>query len=255
MKQVEKMKVLRNEKIARSIFEIELEGNLVQHMSGPGQFVHLKVTDGMDPTLRRPVSVCRYERKKSTFTMLYRAEGKGTQLLSRKTAEDTVDVLGPLGTGFPTDGLKPGSRCLLAGGGIGVPPLYELARQLKAGGHHVTTVLGFRSKEDVFYEEAFREFGDVYVTTEDGTHGAKGFVTDAIDRHVPVWDRYYACGPRPMLRALETKLGTGGWLSLEERMGCGIGACLACVCDEKNGPGYRKVCTDGPVFPAGEVVV
>ncbi|TMW73151.1 dihydroorotate dehydrogenase electron transfer subunit [Alteribacter natronophilus] len=255
MKRIERMKILKNRPIASRIYELELEGDLVKEMKSPGQFVHLKAADGLDTTLRRPISICHIDREAGTFTMLYRTEGKGTQLLSRRQAGERLDVLGPLGTGFPVEGFSHQTRCLLIGGGIGVPPLYELARQLTARGHKVTTVIGFRSAEDVFYEDAFRELGYVYVATEDGSRGTKGFVTDVIDRHISEWDRYFTCGPRPMLRAVEARLGPDGWVSLEERMGCGVGACLACVCDEKNGSGYRKVCTDGPVFRAEEVVV
>ncbi|RNA69662.1 dihydroorotate dehydrogenase electron transfer subunit [Alteribacter keqinensis] len=255
MKKVEKMTVVSHRSIAKNIYECSLSGELVELMARPGQFVHLRVSDNTIPTLRRPISICSVDHQKNAFTMVYRVEGIGTHALSQKRTGDQVDVLGPLGHGFPISGLKEKSHCLLTGGGIGVPPLYELAKQLTKQGHSVATVLGFRSKEDVFYEAEFSELGATYVATEDGTLGERGFVTDVIATNRLSGDRYYACGPRPMLRAIENNMTIPGFLSLEERMGCGVGACLACVCDVKNEEGYRKVCSDGPVFKAGEVVI
>ncbi len=255
MKKVENMTVLSNELIARKIYKCVLSGQLVNEITEPGQFVHVKVSGGTEPTLRRPISICEIDRAQESLTMIYRVEGKGTKLLSEKRDGETVDVLGPLGNGFPIEGLKPNAHCLLVGGGIGVPPLYELAKQLVSKGHNVTTVIGFRSTDDVFLEKEFARLGDTYVVTEDGTSGEQGFVTDIIKKYQLSCDRYYACGPRMMLRALESMMPENGYLSLEERMGCGIGACLACVCDTPDNESYRKVCTDGPVFPVGEVVV
>ncbi|WP_026689968.1 dihydroorotate dehydrogenase electron transfer subunit [Alteribacter aurantiacus] len=255
MKKVEAMTVVSQRTIANNIYECSLKGDLVSVMNEPGQFVHLKVTDGIEPTLRRPISICSVDTNERTFTMVYRVEGIGTKKLSHKLPGERVNVLGPLGHGFPMEELKSESHCLLVGGGIGVPPLYELAKQLTSKGHSVTAVLGFRSKEDVFYEREFSRLGPTFVATEDGSYGEMGFVTDVIGAKQLTGDCYYACGPRPMLKAIESNMPIPGFLSLEERMGCGIGACLACVCDMKNEAGYRKVCSDGPVFKAGEVVV
>jgi dihydroorotate dehydrogenase electron transfer subunit len=191
--------------------------------------------------------------------MIYRAEGKGTTLLSKKVPGQLVDVLGPLGHGFPVEEAPVGGTALLVGGGIGVPPLYELSKQLTARSVRPIHVLGFASEADVIYREAFAKLGDTYVATVDGSCGEKGFVTDVIDKRGLAFDVLYACGPTGMLKALDSKFrGVKGFLSLEERMGCGIGACYACVCkvqDDPTGSDYRKVCSDGPVFPIGEVVL
>lgn len=251
--------IVSQEQIADSIFELVLEGSLVEEMQQPGQFVHVKVDRGIDPLLRRPISICHVDKAKQQLTMLYRAEGKGTTLMSERVQGEEVDLLGPLGTGFPVDAVSKGETALLVGGGIGVPPLYYLSQQLKAKGVNVIHVLGFASKKDVFYEEKFSALGDTYVSTIDGTHGTSGFVTDVITQQQLNFDVLYSCGPNPMLKALEANYkDRRGFLSLEQRMGCGIGACLACVCHLQNDPegtAYKKICTDGPVFPIGEVVL
>ncbi|MGN1401732.1 MAG: dihydroorotate dehydrogenase electron transfer subunit [Bacillus sp. (in: firmicutes)] len=250
---------MRQKQIARSIYELTLKGELVSEMKQPGQFVHIKVNDGHDPLLRRPISICSIDQDEQSFTMVYRAEGRGTKLLSMKKPGEEVDVLAPLGNGFPVDEAKEGDTALLVGGGIGVPPLYELSRRLTAKGVSVIHVLGFESEDVLFYEEKFSELGDTYVTTVDGSRGTKGFVTDVIRDKGLSFDVMYSCGPIPMLKALQSSNpGKKLFLSLEERMGCGIGACFACVCrtDEgKIGYNYKKVCSDGPVFRAGEVIL
>ena len=168
-------------------------------------------------------------------------------------------MLGPLGHGFPVEEAESGQTALLVGGGIGVPPLYELSQRLVAKGVRVIHILGFQTKDVVFYEEKFAELGDTYVATVDGTHGTKGFVTDVIDSYGIDFDILYSCGPLAMLRALEGRYKERkAYISLEERMGCGIGACFACVCHlqaDPSGHSYKKVCSDGPVFPIGEVVL
>ncbi|WP_216828049.1 dihydroorotate dehydrogenase electron transfer subunit [Alkalihalobacterium elongatum] len=251
--------IVHQEKIADQIFELVIEGELVSNMTTPGQFVHVKVDRGIDPLLRRPISICNVDLNKKQLTMLYRAGGKGTSLLSERVKGELVDVMGPLGTGFPVEEAKEGEVALLVGGGIGVPPLYYLSQQLKARGVKVVHVLGFASAKDVFYEEKFAKLGDTYVATVDGTHGSKGFVTDVIEQEALNFDVLYSCGPNPMLKALEDRFhDRRAYLSLEERMGCGIGACLACVChlqDDPTGTSYKKICTDGPVFPIGEVIL
>lgn len=251
--------VLSNQEIAHNIFELTLKGELVQQMNEPGQFVHLKVSDGVDPLLRRPISIAKIDQVNNIFTMIFRAEGNGTKLLAQKKVRDVVDVLGPLGNGFPVEEAKAGSTALLVGGGIGVPPLYELSLRLKMRNVNVIHVLGFATKDAVFYEEKFAELGETYVVTVDGSHGEKGFVTDVISAQNLSFDTLYTCGPTPMLRALEaTYPEKNVYLSLEERMGCGIGACFACVCrtqDDPTGYSYKKVCTDGPVFRGGEVLI
>ncbi|MFV8827085.1 dihydroorotate dehydrogenase electron transfer subunit [Alkalihalobacterium sp. APHAB7] len=251
--------IVHQEKIADQIFELVIEGELVSNMTTPGQFVHVKIDRGIDPLLRRPISICNVDLNKKQLTMLYRAGGKGTSLLSQRVKGELVDVMGPLGTGFPVEEAKEGEVALLVGGGIGVPPLYYLSQQLKARGVTVVHVLGFASAKDVFYEEKFAQLGDTYVATVDGTYGSKGFVTDVIEQEGIDFDVLYSCGPNPMLKALEVRFhDRRAYLSLEERMGCGIGACLACVChlqDDPTGTSYKKICTDGPVFPIGEVIL
>lgn len=253
----EHMTVVRHEQIAKNIYEITLSGHLVEEMNAPGQFVHVKVTPQANPLLRRPLSLCRIDQDASECTLIYRKEGIGTTLLSEKRPGETVDVLGPLGNGFPLDAVEKGQRTLLVGGGIGVPPLYELAKQLVEKGVIVTNVLGFQTKDAVFYEQEFSMFGETYVATVDGSYGMKGFVTDVIDQRGISFDVLYACGPKPMLKALEQAFPHKEvYLSLEERMGCGIGACFACVCRVPDSEtAYKKVCSDGPVFKAGEVVL
>ncbi len=255
MKRAERMKVVSQKLIAEDIYELVLSGPLVEEMGEPGQFVHVKVSDGIDPLLRRPISICDINEAERTFTVVYRKEGKGTALLSEKRQGEEVDVLGPLGNGFPATAAE-GGTALLVGGGIGVPPLYFLSKKLKELGVKVVHVLGFKTANAVFYEQEFRDLGPVYIATEDGSIGTKGFVTDVIlEKQLP-FDTLYACGPTPMLKAVSSfeKTESNIFLSLEERMGCGIGACFACVCHTA-GYSYKKVCSDGPVFRAGEVVL
>ncbi|MBW3113935.1 MULTISPECIES: dihydroorotate dehydrogenase electron transfer subunit [Bacillaceae] len=253
----EKMVVLSHERIAENIFEIVLQGDLVEEIKAPGQFVHVKVGTGIDPLLRRPISIASHDLHEKTMTLIYRAEGKGTMLLSKVGTRERVDVLGPLGNGFSVE--RGNKTALLVGGGIGVPPLYGLSKKLVDSGWKVNHILGFQNEAVSFYENEFRELGDTYIATVDGSLGTAGFVTDVIKEEKPAFDVFYSCGPTPMLKALESQLDDKrGFISLEERMGCGIGACFACVChkqDDPEGASYVKVCSDGPVFPAGEVLL
>ncbi|HSI67698.1 MAG TPA: dihydroorotate dehydrogenase electron transfer subunit, partial [Planococcus sp. (in: firmicutes)] len=242
------------EEIARNIFEITVEGELKKEMSAPVQFVHIRVADSFEPLLRRPNSVAAIDQENSRFTMIYRAEGRGTTLLSEKRIGDGLDVLGPLGNGFPVEEAE--KKAYLIGGGIGVPPLYELAKQLNSRGIETVHILGFESKEAVFYEEKFREFGETHIATVDGSHGTEGFVTHILNELPKDFDTYFSCGPTPMLEAIQWIYPEKkGFLSYEQRMGCGIGACFACVCrTTRSEMDYIKVCSDGPVFPAGVVI-
>lgn len=253
--------IVSHRQIANNIYELILQGELVNEMGEPGQFVHVKIGRGIDPLLRRPISISSINKEKGQFTLIYRVEGRGTTLLSEMAAGERLDVLGPLGNGFPVGAAAEGETALLVGGGIGVPPLYELSRQLISSEVEVIHVLGFQTENAVFYEEAFGRLGKTYVATDDGTYGEKGFVTDVIRKMDHSFDIVYACGPKPMLKVLEQEYGGSKkmYLSLEERMGCGIGACFACVCRTKESQegqiGYKKVCSDGPVFRAGEVIL
>ncbi|MFC5712213.1 dihydroorotate dehydrogenase electron transfer subunit [Thalassorhabdus alkalitolerans] len=245
--------------LAKGIYKMVLQGTMTEEMESPGQFVHIKTSAGTDPLLRRPISICDIDHTNNCFTILFRAEGKGTTELAAKKKGEQVDVLGPLGNGFPIEEAEAGESVVLVGGGIGVPPLYYLGKKLKEKGLHITSVLGFQDKETVFYEEEFKEIGDVVVATADGSYGISGFVTDAIQEKGLSFDWMYSCGPTPMLKALEASYPEArGYVSLEERMGCGIGACFACVChlqDDPEGTSYKKICSDGPVFPLRKVVL
>lgn len=249
----QQMTVISQTLLAPNIYELTMEGTLVSSMTMPGQFVHIKVSDSYDPLLRRPISICQIDQESSRFTVVYRAEGKGTKRLAEKKAGEKVDVLGPLGNGFSPEEVEPGGKALLIGGGIGIPPLLQLSRELGANGVKVTHILGLRTAVDVFYEETFKELGDTVITTEDGSKGIKGFVTN-VDL-LEEYDAIYTCGPTPMLKAVMQKYaGKKVFISLEERMGCGIGACFACVCKTPDG-GYKKICSDGPVFRSEEVLI
>jgi dihydroorotate dehydrogenase electron transfer subunit len=251
----ERMKVAGQREIARNIFELVLEGELAAQISEPGRFVHVRAGGTMDPLLRRPISIADFSDGK--ITLIYRAEGYGTRVISEKGQQEEADVLGPLGNGFPVGAAAPDTKALLVGGGIGVPPLYGLSKRLKNAGVEPVHVLGFQSEDVVFYEEEFSRLGETHIATVDGTRGTKGFVTDVLASLDHEFSVYYSCGPLPMLKAVaETMAGTEGYLSFEERMGCGIGACFACVCHtDSNDRGYVKVCSDGPVFKAGVVTI
>ncbi|SEM46181.1 dihydroorotate oxidase B, electron transfer subunit [Mesobacillus persicus] len=251
--------VVSNLCIADSIYELTLSGAMVNEMNEPGQFVHVKVSNGLDPMLRRPISIASINKDEGKFTIIYRKQGRGTSILAEKKQGEMVDILGPLGNGFPVEEAAPRETAILVGGGIGVPPLYELAKQLVNKGVQVINILGFQNESAVFYESKFAKLGETYIATVDGAYGTKGFVTDVITEKSINGDILYSCGPTPMLRALETAgYAPKVYLSLEERMGCGIGACFACVChvkDDPSGYAYKKVCSDGPVFRAGEVAI
>ena len=253
----ERMTIVHQAEIAHNIYELTVKGELVQEMT-PGQFVHVKVGDSFEPLLRRPISIANINKETNEFTMIYRAEGRGTSLMALHKNGDELDVLGPIGNGFPVDACPAGGTALLVGGGIGVPPLYELSKQLNARGIRTIHVLGFQTENVTFYEEQFKALGETYYVTVDGTKGTKGFVTTVLDEVNPQFDVFYSCGPLPMLRALEAYYPEKpGYLSFEERMACGIGACFACVCDttDKHEKDYVKVCSDGPVFPKGVVAL
>ncbi|WP_312469237.1 dihydroorotate dehydrogenase electron transfer subunit [Neobacillus sp.] len=257
MIQKELCPIISQTEIAEDIFELTVKAGLVSQIKAPGQFVHIRAAAALDPLLRRPISISSFDYELEQFTMIYRKEGKGTAKLAEMEPGMELDILGPLGNGFPVEEMESGETALLVGGGIGVPPLYELSKQLVAKGVRVIHVLGFQTESAVFYEPEFLQNGETYVTTVDGTYGVKGYVTDVIKNLS--FDCIYACGPTLMLKALEQHYSEKRmYLSLEERMGCGIGACFACVChktDDPTGVSYKKVCSDGPVFRAGEVII
>lgn len=255
-----RLTILEHKEIAQNMMWLAFEApEDLNYM--PGQFLHIRVTDGVDHLLRRPISLCKVKGMdgKNAIGVAYRVGGKGTKLLANKKVGDTLDVLGPLGKGFKIhDNDK---HAILVGGGIGVPPMVELADQLTQRGIKVTSIIGFQSKNIAILIEELNQYGEVLVATNDGTLGIQGFVTDYMtDELLGTADRFYACGPTPMLKAVQTKMQgkVEGYLSLEERMGCGIGACMACVTScvmEDGSVGYKKVCKEGPVFHAPEVVL
>ena len=236
-------KITSNEKIARDIFKMTLAGD-TSAITAPGQFVNIKL-DGF--FLRRPISVC--DCVGENLTLIYKTVGNGTEQMSRMAAGDKLDLLTGLGNGYNTK--ISGGSPLLVGGGVGVPPMYMLCRKLISEGKNVTVVLGFNSKDDVFYENEFRALGaDVHITTADGTYGTKGFVTDVIKDLQYTF--FYTCGPEPMFRAMHKIMKTPGQYSFEERMGCGFGACMGCSC--KTLTGNKRICKEGPVMESEEII-
>ena len=226
-----------NERIAKNVYRMLLAGDTTGIL--PGQFVNIRVAGHF---LRRPISVCNITE--GLLTIIYKVVGVGTEAMSHLPVGTELDVLTILGNGY--DLSNAGDQPLLVGGGVGVPPMYMLARQLREMGKEVKVILGFNTQDEVFYEDEFRALGcDVIVTTVDGSHGVKGFVTNAIDGQQSY---YYTCGPLPMIKALIKALGTHGEVSMEERMGCGFGACMGCTIQTTIGP--KRVCKEGPVFPA-----
>ena len=256
MKVKEKCTIVSQECIAPDIYSMWLQTETIAQHAVPGQFVSLYSRNG-NKILPRPISLCEIDKEKGCLRLVYRVTGKntGTEEFSNYHAKVGLEVLGPLGNGFPLEEAN-GKRVFLMGGGIGIPPMLETAKNLNG---EVTAILGYR--DQLFLNEEFEKYGKVYVATEDGSAGTKGNVLDAIRENGLTADVIYACGPTPMLRALkayaqERKIEC--WISLEERMACGIGACLACVCrstdvDEHSHVHNKRICKDGPVFSAQEV--
>ena len=234
-------KILSNKKLTENVFEMVLEG-ATSKITKPGQFINIQLGGRF---LRRPISVCDYDEK--TVTIIYKTVGDGTLQMSQMTAGETLDVLTGLGNGYD---ISKSEKPLLIGGGVGIPPLYNLAKTLIADGQKPSVILGFNTAGEIFYESEFRALGcDVTVTTVDGSYGVKGFVTDAFPDG---YDYFYTCGPMPMFRAIEAKANTSGQYSFEERMGCGFGACMGCSCKTKYGS--KRICKDGPVLEREEIV-
>ncbi len=234
-------KILSNKKIAKDVFEMVLEGD-TQYITAPGQFINIQL-DGR--FLRRPISVCDYDD--TTVTIIYKVVGEGTEMMSALSAGEALDVLTGLGNGYD---ISQGTKPMLIGGGVGVPPMYNLCKKLIAAGQKPVVILGFNTKDEIFYEDEFKALGaEVRVATADGSYGIKGFVTDAF---ADDYDYFYTCGPMPMFRAIEAKVTTSGQYSFEERMGCGFGACMGCSCKTKYG--NKRICKDGPVLVREEII-
>ena len=235
--------ILENIPLTAVVYRMRLSGD-TSEITAPGQFVNLKL-DGL--YLRRPISVCDADQDNGILTLVYKVVGKGTAQMSAMQSGQKLEVLTGLGNGYDT--VLSGQKPVLIGGGVGVPPLYKLAKTLLAEGKEVTVVLGFNFKDEIFYENEFRALGcDVRVATADGSYGTKGFATDALPEY---YTYYYACGPEPMLKAVYRTCVTSGQMSFEERMGCGFGACMGCSC--KTLTGYKRICKDGPVMKKEEI--
>ena len=238
-----KLKLISQREIAEGTFEAILEGD-VSHITAPGQFINIKL-DGY--FLRRPISVC--DLGEGSVTIIYKVVGEGTKKMSESPIGTEWQTLCGLGNGYDTS--LSGDRPLLIGGGAGVPPMYLLAKRLIAEGKKPSVILGFGTKNQVFYKEKFTKLGlSVTVTTNDGSEGIRGFVTDAMEGMEYTY--FYTCGPEPMLKAIYNKSETSGQFSFEERMGCGFGACMGCTCETKYG--NKRICRDGPVLVKEEII-
>lgn len=237
-----KYKILSNEPLTKDVYKMVLEGD-TEYITAPGQFINIAL-DGK--YLRRPISVCDYDG--DCITIIYKVVGEGTEQMSELKIGTVLDVLTGLGNGYD---ISKSTKPLLIGGGVGVPPMYNLAKTLIANGQVPTVILGFNTADEVFYEQEFKALGcDVFVTTADGSYGIKGFVTDAlagID-----FDYFYTCGPLPMFKAIYNAVDKDGQFSFEERMGCGFGACMGCSCKTKYG--NKRICKDGPVLEKEEII-
>lgn len=241
MKQV-LFSVKENTPLTDNVYKMILAGDC-SDITASGQFVNIKI-DAL--FLRRPISVC--DRTDNELTIIYKVVGKGTEMMSKMQKGTVLDLLTGLGNGY--DLTVSGENPLLLGGGVGVPPMYMLAKKLIEQGKSVSIILGFNTKSEVFYENEFKALGcDVTVTTVDGSYGKKGFVTDALPEN---YSYFYCCGPEPMLKAVFKAAKTSGQFSFEERMGCGFGACMGCSC--KTVTGYKRICKDGPVLKKEEIL-
>ena len=241
MKQV-KLTVKENTALTASVYQMKLQGDL-SAVTSPGQFVNIAL-EGL--YLRRPISVC--DVCGDVLTLVYKVVGRGTEQMSKMRGGEVLDELTGLGNGY--DLTASGEHPLLIGGGVGVPPMYLLAKKLREAGKTVSVVLGFNTKNEIFYENEFRALGcEVNVATADGSYGVKGFVTDALPAD---YTYFYTCGPEPMLKAVYTATQTSGAFSFEERMGCGFGACMGCSC--RTVTGFKRICKDGPVLTKEEIL-
>ena len=253
---LETMKVVAQEEIAPAIYELVLEGEMVEAMRA-GQFLHLRVPDDAH-LLRRPISISSIDKVKKQCHLIYRIEGSGTSIFSTLKTGDSLDVMGPQGNGFDLSDLDQRSRVLLVGGGIGVPPLLEVARLLHERGVEVTTVLGFATKDAVILEAELSKYSQVFVTTDDGSYGIRGNVSIVINELDSEFDAIYSCGAPGMMKYINQTFyeHPRAYLSLESRMACGMGACYACVLKVPDSETVsQRVCEDGPVFKTGTVVL
>ncbi len=233
--------IISNNALTENVFKMILKGD-TKYITAPGQFINILLSGKF---LRRPISVCDYDDK--TITIIYKVVGEGTAQLSKMQSGEKLDCLTGLGNGY---NISKSKNPLVIGGGVGVPPMYNLAKCLIANNQTPTVILGFNTKSEIFYEQEFKALGcKVIVATADGSYGVKGFVTDAMPDD---YDYFYTCGPMPMFKAIESVAKTSGQYSFEERMGCGFGACMGCSCKTKYG--NKRICKDGPVLEREEII-
>lgn len=241
-------KIISNILIAKDTYQMILNGD-TSKIEKPGQFLNIRIGDGYTHFLRRPISICSYDDNE--ITIIYKVLGEGTKTLSMKKPMEELDILCPLGNGYTINSKE--NKQLLIGGGVGAPPLLELAKQLFAQGIRFDVVLGFNNAADVFLEEKFHKYTkNVFISTMDGSYGYQGNVINLIQSQKLKFDYYYACGPEKMLHAL-IKEGYSGQLSFEERMGCGFGVCMGC--SHKTIQSYKRICKEGPVLESWEVYI
>ena len=235
--------IILNEKLTDNVYKMIIKGD-TSAITAPGQFVNIKLEGKY---LRRPISICDYSEK--DITLIYKVVGVGTEQMAEMSEGESLDVLVGLGNGYST--AESGEKALLIGGGVGVPPLYNLCKKLISEGKEASVILGFNTKSEIFLYDDFKALGaKVTVATADGSFGVKGFVTDAMKDMD--YSYFYTCGPEPMFRAIESVARSSGQYSLEERMGCGFGACMGCSCKTKYG--NKRICKDGPVLKREEIV-
>lgn len=250
-----KSTVIEQKMIADGIGSMWLDAKEIAVQAKPGQFISVYSND-KSRVLPRPISICEIDREKGTLRIVYRVVGKGTEEFSKAEAGDSFEILGPLGNGFPIEEAK-GKKVLMIGGGIGVPPMLQTAKEIEG---EAIIISGYRN-QDLFLKEELESAGTLFIATEDGSVGTKGNVVDAIRENQIEADMMFACGPKPMLRALKNyalEKGIPCWISMEEKMACGVGACLACVCQSKDVDSHshvhnKRICKDGPVFLSTEV--
>ena len=237
--------IVSNTSLTPVVYRMVLEGD-TQYITNSGEFINIELSGKF---LRRPISIADSDER--TITIIYKVVGRGTEQMKQMKAGEVLDILTGLGNGFSTN--NDAKRPLLVGGGVGVPPMYNLCKRLQGEGKKPMVILGFNTAAEIFYAEEFRALGvDVYISTADGSEGTKGFVTDVIREKALEFDYLYTCGPLPMLKALYDATESPAEFSFEERMGCGFGACMGCSCKTKYG--NKRICKDGPVLKREEII-
>lgn len=247
-------KLIKKEKLLEGLYKFSVEAKKIVEVAKPGNFVEIRINENFDPFLRRPISIYNLDKENSILEFIFQVKGKGTELLAKKEEGDLIDIIGPLGSG--TFKFEDKKNIAVIGGGIGIFPLYELTKQAKNSGLNIHTYLGFRNKELVTLEDEFEEVStNLTITTDDGSYKEKGFAINYLEKDLKEFDGIYACGPLPMLKAvkkLAEEKGIPCQISLEEKMGCGLGVCLGCAVktatSPEDAPEYVHVCKAGPVF-------